>query len=193
MTTRTGDVQKKTTRGEDAARALLQDISPADLVGVCALLVGGTGDGRATLVAARALFERFEDARLLDALSTASLPARERVRAFAARYAGLLTSLELEPFVQHARALRVEPFRGPSLGAPAARYGVLEGALLPVRPRSGVRADTPAPVVSTRGVSAQLELDALLKVFRRWGFVTYRKGKAGAGFSKVKTPASRAI
>jgi hypothetical protein len=183
LTTRTGDVQKKTTRGEDAARALLQDIAPTDLTGMCALLVGGTGDGRATLVASRALLERLDEPRLLDALTMASLPARERVRAFAARYAGLLTSLDLEAFVQHARALRVEPFRGPILDAPTARYGVLEGALLPVRPRSGVRADTPAPVVSTRGVAAQLELDALLKVFRRWGFVTYRKGKAGAAAS----------
>ena len=81
MTTRTGDVQKKTTRGEDAARALLQDISPADLVGMCALLVGGTGDGRATLVASRALLERLDEPRLLEALTMASLPARERVRA----------------------------------------------------------------------------------------------------------------
>jgi len=173
-------VQKKSNRGEDAARALLQDISPADFVGACALLVGGAGDGRATLVAARALLERLGEPRLLDALTVASLSSRERVRAFAARYAELLTSLELEPFVRHARALRIEPFRGPSADVPDARYGVLEGALLPVRPRSGVRADTSPPVISARGVTAQLELNALLKSFRRWGFVTYRKGKPGA-------------
>jgi hypothetical protein len=159
-------VTKKSSADDTSARALLQATTSADLVGLYALLAPTEGRSATySLATARALCALLRDPEFASGLELKPLPVRERVRVFVA--------LGLEALVDRVRRLRVEPYRGRVHSEPNADFAVMAGALLPfTRP---VRRTTVAPVVVHRAVAAQVELAALLRLFRRWGFVSFRK------------------
>jgi hypothetical protein len=167
-------VTKKSSADDAPARALVQATTSADLVGLYAVLA--PVEGRAatySLATARALLALLADPDFAVGLELKPLPVRERVRVFVARHGALLETLGLEALVDRVRRLRVEPYRGRAHAEPNADFAVLAGALLPfTRP---ARRKVVAPVVVGRAVAAQVELDALLRLFRRWGFLSFRK------------------